>query len=53
MKPQNFRDCGEPWRLRHLFTNHLKLVNSIPDEHSQNKKIRSPGWFNMKGTTFA
>ena len=32
MKPQNFRDCGGSWRLRHLgfFTNHLKLVNSIP-----------------------
>ena len=33
MKPQNFRDCGGPWRLRHLgfFANHLKLVNSIPE----------------------
>ena len=36
MKPQNFRDCGGPWHLQHLqhlgfFTNHLKLVNSIPD----------------------
>ena len=32
MKPKNFRDCGGPWCLWHLgfFTNHLKLVNSIP-----------------------
>ena len=32
MKSQNFRDCGEPRRLRHFgfFTNHLKLVKSIP-----------------------
>ena len=32
MKPQNFCDCGGPWRLRRLgfFVNHLKLVNSIP-----------------------
>ena len=32
MKPQNFCDCGGPWRLRHLgfFVNDLKLVNSIP-----------------------
>ena len=33
MKPQNFCDCGGPWHLQHLgfFTNHLKLVNLIPD----------------------
>ena len=32
MKPQNFCNCGGPWRLQHLsfFTNHLKLVNLIP-----------------------
>ena len=32
MKPHNFHDCGGLQRLRHLvfFTNHLKLVNSIP-----------------------
>ena len=31
MKPQNLRDCDGPWLLRHLFTNHSKLVNSIPE----------------------
>ena len=45
MKPQNFRDCREPWRLRHVvfFTNRLKLVNSIPGLETQNlflKKFR-------------
>ena len=32
IKPQNYRDFRGPWRLKHLsfFTNHLKLVNSIP-----------------------
>ena len=32
MKPQNFDDCGGLGHLRHLvfFTNHLKLVSSIP-----------------------
>ena len=34
MKHQKFRDWREPWYLRHLvfFTNHLKLVNPIPDD---------------------
>ena len=35
MKPQNFHDCGGLWRFRHLgfFTNHLKLVNSVPERY--------------------
>ena len=34
MRPQKFRDWGGPWDIRHLgfYTNHLKLVNSIPDD---------------------
>ena len=34
MKPKNFCDCSGPWGFRHLvfFTNHLKLVNSIPEK---------------------
>ena len=34
MKLQKFCDCGRSWHLRHLrfFTNHLKLVNPIPDD---------------------
>ena len=45
MKPQHFRDCRDPWRLRNVvfFTNRLKLVNSIPGLETQNlflKKFR-------------